>query len=59
MTFWQAHKSEMLAHLIWMASMPGAKAHAWFRANDMARNHPVLYGDMPVLLSNAMAKGAA
>jgi len=25
----------MLRHLIWMASKPGAKAHAWHRALEM------------------------
>lgn len=34
--------------------MPGAKHHAWFQANDMARKNPELYGEMPMLLSRRM-----
>jgi hypothetical protein len=51
-------KRETLQHLIWMASMDGAKAHAWYRANDMARTWPEFYGDMPMLLSNAMQEAS-
>lgn len=50
----KTHKAEMLAHLTRMARLPGWKAHAWFRANDMAREYPEGYGDMPGLLMQEM-----
>jgi hypothetical protein len=46
--------SDALAHLKWMASMPGAKDHAWFRAKELAREFPQFYGDLPKLLTEAM-----
>lgn len=47
-------KATTLAHLIWMASMPGAKDHAWFRAKQLAREWPQMFGDLPQLLTEAM-----
>jgi hypothetical protein len=46
--------SDALAHLKWMASMPGAKDYAWFRAKELARDYPQFYGDLPKLLTEAM-----
>lgn len=54
-----AHKAEMLAHLIRMAQAPGFKAHSWHRAQQMASEHPKLYGDLPDRLKAAMQKGAS
>lgn len=48
-----------LAHLVWMASMPGAKDHAWHRAKEMARTCPELWADMPRLLTEAMRDEAS
>jgi hypothetical protein len=50
----EAEKRALLDHLVRMARMPGAKAHAWYRANDLARMHPEFYGDMPTLLVQKM-----
>lgn len=51
-------KRAAVAHLVSMASIPGAKAQAWFSANDFARRFPQEFGDLPMLLSNAMAERA-
>lgn len=57
MTFdFEADKRELLDHYVQMASVPGAKAQAWHQVNVMAREYPNFYGDMPMLLSNAMAQ---
>lgn len=51
----EKHKQDMLAHLVWMAGMPAAKAHAWHRVQEMARECPELYGDLPNKLTEAIA----
>lgn len=43
-----------LAHLVWMARMDGAKAHAWHRAQEMAKTCPEMWADMPRMLTEAM-----
>ena len=58
MSWQQEHVKEVVAHLAWMAAMPGAKAHAWYRANDLARTDPALYEKVPYLLTVAMQKEA-
>jgi hypothetical protein len=55
---WQASKAKTLAHLVTLASDPGWKDHAWFRAKELAREHPSLYGDVPDLLTAAMREQA-
>ncbi len=31
------HYKTLLAHLVWMARMPAAKAHAWFRVQELEK----------------------
>jgi hypothetical protein len=31
------HYVALLAHLVWMGSMPAAKAHAWFRVQELEK----------------------
>ncbi|WP_298929180.1 hypothetical protein [uncultured Ramlibacter sp.] len=50
--------TEVLAHLAWMARMPGAKAHAWHRAQELAKLDP-MFGDLPARLTEAMQSHAA
>ena len=45
--------SQVLAHLVWMARMPGAKAHAWHRAQELAASDP-LFAELPAKLTEAM-----
>ena len=45
---------DFLAHLVWMASIPGSKAHAWHRAKEMAAMCPEMWGDLPQRLMEAM-----
>lgn len=38
---------EWYAHL---ARQPGWKSYVWHRVNEMAREHPAVFGDLPALL---------
>jgi hypothetical protein len=31
------HYVALLAHLVWMGSMPASKAHAWFRVQELEK----------------------
>ncbi len=55
----QAHQQALLDHYIRMAQIPGAKAHAWHRVNELAKQCPELYRDLPARLTEAMRKDAA
>jgi hypothetical protein len=50
------HHAELLAHYVTLAKIPGFKAHAWHRVQELARLHPVLYGELPRLVTEAMNK---
>lgn len=50
----QATRSKVLNHLAMMAAHPGLKAHAWHRANELAKECPEMFGDMPALLTERM-----
>ena len=49
-----AHIEETFQHLLDMARNPGFKDHAWFRAKELAKECPELYGEMPRRLTEAM-----
>jgi hypothetical protein len=51
--------ADALAHLKWMAAMPGAKDHAWLRAKQLASECPQFYADLPRLLTEAMRDKAS
>lgn len=40
---WHAHIRETAAHLLWMASIPGAADHAKFRRDELLANP--MYGE--------------
>lgn len=46
------HYAEMLAHLVRMARIPGFRAHAWHRAQELAKTE--LYSGMDAALIAAM-----
>lgn len=50
MTDWQTHINGLVSHYADMSGIPGAKAHAWFMVNDIARAEPDLYRELPTLL---------
>lgn len=41
-------------HYQWMCSYPGGKAAAWWQVNEMARNSPDLFKELPAMLTAAM-----
>jgi hypothetical protein len=45
---------EWYAHL---ARQPGWKSYVWHRVNEMAREHPAVFGDLPALLLEEMKRG--
>lgn len=42
----------LLAHYVWVASFD--KAYAWARVQQLARDCPSLYAELPALLTEAM-----
>ena len=47
-------KANLLAHYIRLASIPGWKEYVWHRVNELAKQHPSQYADLPPRLVEAM-----
>jgi hypothetical protein len=48
---------DLASALAWytqLAGTPGWREYAWRRVNDMARDYPAVFGDLPRLLTEAM-----
>lgn len=54
---YEAAKQRALAHLVLMAKTPGWKSHAWWQAQQWARDCPQLWKELPALLTAAMKEG--
>ena len=50
----EAQTKSILAHYVEMAKVPGAKAQAWHSVNQLAKEHPVLFADLPEQLTQEM-----
>lgn len=50
---WPAIYASILAHYTAMARIPGAKAYAWGRVNEMAKADPDLWGMLPAQVMEA------
>lgn len=53
------HYETQLAHLVRMASIPGFKDHAWWRAKQMAADPSGLWAGIAQALSDEMKRRAA
>jgi hypothetical protein len=52
----QAHTQGLFDHYLRMAQNPATKAQSWLRVNELARDFPSVYADLPKLLTEAMTK---
>lgn len=48
-----AQALEWYTHL---ARQPGFREYVWHRVQEMAREHPSVFGDLPAMLTEAMKK---
>lgn len=55
----EAFKQQLLEHYVAMASLPWAKAQAWWSVNDLASRFPSVYGELPQLLVQHMKERAS
>ena len=47
----------LLRHYVELAKLPGWKAYAWARINEMAKAEPQMWGAWPALLVEAVKRG--
>jgi hypothetical protein len=45
---------EALRWYVHLASQPGWSAYVWHRVNEMARDFPLVFGELPALLTAEM-----
>ena len=51
---WQQFKAETVAHYAQLGRNPAAKSYAWAQVNQMARERPDEWGDLPALVLEAV-----
>jgi hypothetical protein len=53
------HETGLFEHYLKLAKSPATKAYAWLRVNELAKEWPEYYGELPAKLTAAMQKEAA
>jgi hypothetical protein len=51
-----AHRASLIAHYLFLASQPAWKAYVRHRAEQLARDCPEMFADLPALLAAAMKR---